>query len=106
MFDGDETAFRESTAAARVNGYVAGDGTRVQLAREIDFLGLSENSRARLIARVRTRPSGIGCSVLWNRWTCALMVGPHDEDDWPLPRAAGRRLGVHSRQGSSVHGEA
>ena len=49
---GTRAAFRESTSAARVNGYVAGDGTRVQLAREIEFLGLSENSRARLITRV------------------------------------------------------
>ena len=64
MFDGDETAFRESTSAARVNGYVAGNGTRVQLAREIDFLGLSESGRARLITRVGDSASGAGCSVL------------------------------------------
>jgi peptide-methionine (S)-S-oxide reductase len=64
MFDGDETAFRESTSAARVNGYVAGNGTRVQLAREIDFLGLSEGGRARLITRVGDSASGAGCSVL------------------------------------------
>ena len=31
----DEVAFRESTAAARANGYVAGDGSRMQLEREI-----------------------------------------------------------------------
>jgi hypothetical protein len=49
MFDGDESAFRESTSAARVNGYVAGHGDRVQLASEIAFLGLSDNSRALLI---------------------------------------------------------
>ena len=37
MFDGDETALRESTAAARVNGYIAGYATKARLAREIDF---------------------------------------------------------------------
>ncbi|NTU71218.1 MAG: peptide-methionine (S)-S-oxide reductase [Coriobacteriia bacterium] len=52
MFEGDEDALRDSTAAARVNGYVAGDGTRSQLAREIDFLGLTGPARTRLIARV------------------------------------------------------
>jgi peptide-methionine (S)-S-oxide reductase len=64
MFDGDQVALRESTSAARVNGYVAGDGTRSQLAREIEFLGLSEASRARLIARVGDSASTAGCSVL------------------------------------------
>jgi peptide-methionine (S)-S-oxide reductase len=32
----------DSTAAARINGYAGGNGTRDQLAREIDRLGLSE----------------------------------------------------------------
>ena len=52
MFYDDETALRESTAAARVNSYVAGEGTRAQLAREIEFLGLSDAGQARLISRV------------------------------------------------------
>jgi peptide-methionine (S)-S-oxide reductase len=64
MFDGDETAFRESTAAARVNGYAAGDGARAQLAREIDFLGLGQRGRERLISRVRDVANGGSCSVL------------------------------------------
>ena len=53
MFGEDETAFRESAAAARVNGYVAGGGTRAQLGREIDLLGLSEKGAAQLTSRAR-----------------------------------------------------
>ena len=60
MFGGDEAAFRESTAAARVNGYAAGGGTRAQLAAEIDLYGLSEAGRARLVSRTR---SDAGCSL-------------------------------------------
>ncbi len=40
----DETAVRESTAAARVNGYVAGDGTREQLDRELGWPGLAKRA--------------------------------------------------------------
>jgi hypothetical protein len=61
MFGGDETAFRESTAAARVNGYVAGDGSKVQLSREIDLLGLTDAGRARLAETVARLGDGIGC---------------------------------------------
>ncbi len=53
MFGDDETAFRESAAASRVNGYVAGGGTRAQLGREIDLLGLSEKGAAQLTSRAR-----------------------------------------------------
>jgi peptide-methionine (S)-S-oxide reductase len=52
MFGDDETAFRESAAAARANGYVAGGGARTQLGREIELLGLSEKGAAQLTARV------------------------------------------------------
>jgi len=52
MFGDDQEAFRESTAAARVNGYVAGDGAKAQLGAEMEFLGLSEAGRAHLISRV------------------------------------------------------
>jgi hypothetical protein len=40
MYAADD-AFRESTAAARVNGYVAGDGSGIQLERELGILGLT-----------------------------------------------------------------
>lgn len=40
-----------STAAARVNGYLAGFGSKVQLGREIDSLGLSDEGRRRLEVR-------------------------------------------------------
>ncbi len=63
MFGGDEAAIRESSAAARVNGYVAGDGTRVQLDREIDAFGLSEAGRTRLISRGGSSTGGAGCSA-------------------------------------------
>jgi peptide-methionine (S)-S-oxide reductase len=63
MFDGDESAFRESTSAARVNGYVAGHGDRVQLASEIAFLGLSDNSRALLISHTGSGVAAGGCTL-------------------------------------------
>jgi hypothetical protein len=39
----------DSTAAARVNGYVGGHGTMEQLEREIAELGLSEEGQERLL---------------------------------------------------------
>jgi hypothetical protein len=45
--------FVASTAAARVNGYLGGHGTREALTREIDALGLSDGGRQRLLASVR-----------------------------------------------------
>lgn len=62
MFGADEDVFRESTAAARVNGYVAGDGTPQQLADEIDSLGLSEGGRTHLVDTAARR-RGISCSL-------------------------------------------
>jgi len=45
-----------STAAARVNGYIGGYGTNASLRDELDQLGLSEAGRKRLLERVP--PSG------------------------------------------------
>lgn len=39
----------DSTAAARVNGYLSGYGTEEQLRRELDSLGLSEEAKKRLL---------------------------------------------------------
>jgi hypothetical protein len=63
MFGDDQVALRESTAAARINGYIAGDGTKAQLAREIDFLGLGERGRDYLISRVKDGGPGVGCAI-------------------------------------------
>jgi len=63
MFGVDENAVRESTSAARVNGYVAGDGTKTRLEAEIDELGLSDAGRARLVSKVRDGGHGVGCSI-------------------------------------------
>lgn len=41
-----------STAAARVNGYLGRQGTKAQLEKEIDSLGLSEGGRKRLLSIV------------------------------------------------------
>jgi peptide-methionine (S)-S-oxide reductase len=41
--------FVDSTAAARINGYIKGVGTMEQLNEEIDMLGLSEKGKKRLI---------------------------------------------------------
>lgn len=51
--------FAASTAAARLNGYVAGYGSRAGLARELSSLGLSPAGSARLLALVsRLEPAG------------------------------------------------
>ena len=44
----DEKDFLNSTAAARVNGYLAGRGTKEQLKKEIDLLGLSAEGKKSL----------------------------------------------------------
>lgn len=63
MFGDDGAALRESTSAAHVNGYVAGDGTATLLACEIDGLGLSDAGRARIVRIVGDAPSPVGCSI-------------------------------------------
>lgn len=47
--------FVDSTAAARVNGYVSGYGKGDQLTRELPLLGLSEKSQAELKRRAAQR---------------------------------------------------
>lgn len=47
-----ERDFRNSTAAARVNGYIGGYGTIKALQEELDQLGLSEAGRRKLLNRV------------------------------------------------------
>jgi peptide-methionine (S)-S-oxide reductase len=42
-----------STAAARLNGYLGGYGTRAQLERELDSLGLSPAASEQLLSLVR-----------------------------------------------------
>ena len=46
-----ERGFVNSTAAARVNGYLGGYGTQAALEQEIDQLGLSEAGRKKLLGR-------------------------------------------------------
>ncbi len=50
-----EADFIRSTAAARINGYLDGQGTLPQLERELDSLGLSAGSAAGLRERVAKR---------------------------------------------------
>ena len=52
-----------STAAARVNGYLAGYGAPADLKNELDGLGLSPNSRQKLAELVggAAKQSGPGC---------------------------------------------
>jgi hypothetical protein len=50
----DPTAFRDSSAAARVNGYLGGHGSKESLQKEIDQLGLSSEAKQRLL-RYRER---------------------------------------------------
>ena len=51
--------FVDSTAAARVNGYLDGEGSAARLARDIDDFGLTDEGQARLTARVK-RSGGPG----------------------------------------------
>ena len=62
MFASDDD-FRESTAAARVNGYVAGDGSRSQLEREIEGFGLTAGAIKHLAEQASRGPWGAGCSI-------------------------------------------
>jgi methionine-S-sulfoxide reductase len=61
MFGSDAKAFRESTAAARVNGYLDGFGTLEQLKDELPALGLTEEGakalKALVVANRGTAPS-------------------------------------------------
>jgi peptide-methionine (S)-S-oxide reductase len=52
VYPGEED-FVRSTAAARINGYVAGYGDLRQLQGELEILGLSETGRKRLWEIVR-----------------------------------------------------
>lgn len=49
----DFAALVDSTAAARINGYLGGYGDAEDLARELESLGLSPQSQEKLKARVR-----------------------------------------------------
>jgi len=51
----NEKDFFNSTAAARVNGYLGGSGTLADLEREIDRYGLSAEARKALIEQVKRR---------------------------------------------------
>jgi peptide-methionine (S)-S-oxide reductase len=55
-----------STAAARVNGYIAGYGSLAELQADLDNLGLSATARQRLVDLVATAErfrTGPGCPV-------------------------------------------
>lgn len=58
-------ALAGSNAAARVNGYLAGYGAPAELQTELDGLGLSPNSRRKLMELVgaAAKRSGPGCPV-------------------------------------------
>jgi methionine-S-sulfoxide reductase len=51
----DEEHFAHSTAAMRVNSYLAGYGTLAELETEIDGLGLSQEAQRKLVAIVAAR---------------------------------------------------
>ena len=63
MFGANEQAYRDSAAAAKVNGYIAGDGTPAQLAARIGSLGLAEKAVAHLQERVSDAAATAGCAV-------------------------------------------
>ena len=92
----DEWDFVDSTAAARVNGYVDGEGSAARLAREIDGFGLSDEGRARLESRVkRARHGGLG------RISCRRRreeVRSANDDHLPVVRQPGRGSGAVLRR--------
>ena len=51
-----DSELRESTAAARLNGYLYGAGSPLQLEQEIDGLGLDAEGQRRVSQRVGRRP--------------------------------------------------
>ncbi len=51
-----EADFVASTAAARVNGYLGGNGSAAQLEEDIPRLGLSPEGSRRLLELVRRLP--------------------------------------------------
>jgi len=63
MFGADEQAFRDSAAAAKVNGYISGDGGPEQLAAVTGALGLAEKATGYLQERVSDRAATQGCAV-------------------------------------------
>lgn len=59
--------FNNSTAAARLNGYLGGYGSKTNFQSELDSLGLSPAGRALLLAKVTGRldlSSSPGCPLL------------------------------------------
>jgi len=51
----DAKSFVDSTAAARVNGYVGGNGTLEQVRETVGQLGLSEGGQERLLEIAQRR---------------------------------------------------
>jgi peptide-methionine (S)-S-oxide reductase len=56
----DDTRFRESRVAARLNGYVSGFGQMAQLERELPSFGLSASAQA-VLRRVMEEGPGASC---------------------------------------------
>ena len=59
----DPAALRDSTAAARINGYLDGHGTLDELEAEIDSYGLSGPAAERLRSLVRARGRRLGAVI-------------------------------------------
>jgi len=55
--------FVDSTAAARLNGYLGGDGSYDALVKELDSLGLSPSMKEALREIVRRRTGSVACPV-------------------------------------------
>jgi peptide-methionine (S)-S-oxide reductase len=59
----EEKGFVDSTLAARLNGFLGGEGTLKLLEEEIDRYGLSPTGRKRLLELVRKREARAGCNL-------------------------------------------
>ena len=62
MYPNDDD-FMNSTAAARLNGYLDGYGTREVLQAELDSYGLSPGARKKLLSIAKRRDPTPGCKL-------------------------------------------
>lgn len=60
QFYSDEKSLTGSTAAARINGYLAGNGTLEELQKEVDTFGLSAEGKKRLLSMVKSEETAAG----------------------------------------------
>jgi len=64
IFGDDQEALRDSTSAARVNGYIAGYGENISAGEGLDSLGLSGKGRAYLVSKIDEGAFAGACAIV------------------------------------------